>query len=261
MRADIAPGTVADRQPELVLTQDSTGVRDLPTSHFYEAMRACMERPFALMLLLISAPVLVVSAVIIKVTSPGPVFFRQKRLGRGGKPYLMFKLRSMPHNIEAKTGPVWSTPNDPRVTKFGRFLRDTHLDELPQLFNVLGGDMSLIGPRPERPEIVTQLERALPSYRGRLVVRPGVTGLAQMQLPADSNLGAVRRKLAYDLQYVQHIGPWLDLRISLSTVLHFVGLLFVTTCKALTRPEQQAAEDRVSMIEFYEDEGIEVGTS
>lgn len=262
MRADIPASSTARRASDAAASRKYVnGGAPLPHAPTYEMLRALIERPLALLLVILFAPVLVVCAFIIKMTSPGPALFKQMRLGRGGRRYFMCKLRSMPHNIEATTGPVWSTPDDPRVTRFGRFLRDTHLDELPQLFNVVKGDMSLIGPRPERPEIVHQLERALPRYRERLLVRPGMTGLAQTQLPADSDLGAVRRKLAYDLHYVQHIGPWLDLRISASTVLHFVGLLFSTACRALTRSDQRAAEHRVKTIELLEDEVFEIGTS
>src|SRR5262249_56317768 len=118
------------------------------------------------------------------------------------------------------TGPRWSMPGAPRVTPLGWFLRASHLDELPQLLNVLKGEMSLIGPRPERPEFIPELERALPCYRQRLNVRPGVTGLAQVQLPADSNLASVRRKLAYDLYYVERLSPWLDRRLLACTAFY-----------------------------------------
>src|SRR5205823_316253 len=114
----------------------------------------------------------------------------------------------------------WSIPGDPRVTLIGQVLRRTHLDELPQLLNVLRGDMSLIGPRPERPEFLPELEAAFPRYRDRLAVRPGVTGLAQVQLPADSDLDSVREKLRHDLYYIQHLGPWLDLRILICTAFY-----------------------------------------
>jgi lipopolysaccharide/colanic/teichoic acid biosynthesis glycosyltransferase len=173
----------------------------------------------------------------------------------------MNKIRSMAHNVEAKSGAVWSQPNDPRITRFGRFLRESHLDELPQLLNVVKGEMSLIGPRPERPEIVAQIERSLPRYRERLQVRPGITGLAQMQLPPDSNLASVRRKLAYDIQYVHEIGPWLDLRISVSTVLYLVGHLATSMCHALTKSAKNAAEHRLETIEINQEEPFEIGIS
>jgi lipopolysaccharide/colanic/teichoic acid biosynthesis glycosyltransferase len=114
---------------------------------------------------------------------------------------------------------VWSVANDPRVTRAGRWLRDTHIDELPQLWNVLRGEMSLIGPRPERPEIAARIERSLPEFRDRLSVRPGLSGLAQVLLPPDADLQTVQNKLAHDLEYLRSVGPGLDLRIALATVL------------------------------------------
>jgi hypothetical protein len=132
----------------------------------------------------------------------------------------------MTHNCERETGPRWATANDRRITLAGRFLRCTHLDELPQLLNVLRGDMSLVGPRPERPEFVPGLASAIVRYRERLFVRPGVTGLAQVQLGPDTDLKSVRYKLAYDLYYLQSMSPWLDLRILLGTVLYSLGTRF-----------------------------------
>ena len=132
----------------------------------------------------------------------------------------------MIHNCESLTGPRWSMPGDPRITPVGWFLRRTHLDELPQLLNVLRGEMSLIGPRPERPEFVPELERELPGYTQRLAVRPGVTGLAQVQLPPDTDLDSVRRKLAHDLYYIRHVSPWLDLRLLVCTAFYALGVPF-----------------------------------
>jgi len=136
---------------------------------------------------------------------------------------MIYKIRTMYQNSEPN-GPRWCVPGDRRVTPVGRLLRWTHLDELPQLFNVLQGDMSLIGPRPERPEIVAQLERALPDYQRRHVVRPGLTGLAQVLQAPDTDLGMVRRKLTLDLHYVDSRSFWLDLRILLATVLHVLNI-------------------------------------
>jgi lipopolysaccharide/colanic/teichoic acid biosynthesis glycosyltransferase len=132
----------------------------------------------------------------------------------------------MYHDCERTSGPRWSTAGDPRVTAFGRFLRKTHLDELPQLWNVLRGEMSLIGPRPERPEFVAELERVIPGYRTRLNVRPGITGLAQVQLPPDEEIEGVSRKVAYDLYYIAHASPQMDLRILVATALKVFGVPF-----------------------------------
>jgi lipopolysaccharide/colanic/teichoic acid biosynthesis glycosyltransferase len=136
----------------------------------------------------------------------------------------MYKVRSMRLDAEAKSGPVWTTTNDPRVTRVGRFIRMLHLDEFPQLINVLRGEMALIGPRPERPEFVELLARDIPGYLDRLSVRPGITGLAQINLPPDSDLDSVRRKLAVDLDYIRQGNVFLDLRILGCTFVRLVGI-------------------------------------
>ena len=166
-----------------------------PTSAVIHPWKPAMDRVFAAVLLVPAAPVMLVVMGLVRLTSPGPMIYRQTRLGRGGRPFTMYKIRTMIHDCERLTGARWLTPGDCRVTPIGRFLRATHLDELPQLWNILRGEMSLVGPRPERPEIVPQLERVLPAYRERLRVRPGVTGLAQVQLAPDTDLESVRRKL------------------------------------------------------------------
>jgi lipopolysaccharide/colanic/teichoic acid biosynthesis glycosyltransferase len=171
----------------------------------------------AALLLLATWPILLVAVVLVRATSRGPVFYSQTRLGRGGKPFQIYKIRTMHHDCERNSGPAWSTSSDPRVFPVGRLLRRTHIDELPQLWNILRGDMSLVGPRPERPEFVPQLERVLPCYRRRLSVLPGLTGLAQVHLPPDSDLESVRRKLAYDLYFVRRRSLWLDVRILAAT--------------------------------------------
>jgi lipopolysaccharide/colanic/teichoic acid biosynthesis glycosyltransferase len=154
----------------------------------------------------------------------------------------------MSHDCERLSGPKWSTDDDPRVTPVGRILRRTHLDELPQLWNILRGDMSLIGPRPERPEFVGELEKVLPRYARRLDVPPGLTGLAQVNLPPDVDHESVRRKLAFDLHYAERIGPWLDLRILLGTALMFLGVTTATLVRLLNlRPGQLA---RVAEVDY-----------
>jgi lipopolysaccharide/colanic/teichoic acid biosynthesis glycosyltransferase len=146
------------------------------------------------------------------------------------------------HNCEHVSGPRWSTPGDPRVTPLGRLLRWSHLDELPQLWNVLRGEMSLVGPRPERPELIPPLEGALPRYRERLCVRPGVTGLAQVQLPPDTDLASVRRKLAFDLYYVEHGSLWLDLRLMACTGLAMTALPYSWLAFVLQIPGASVVE-------------------
>jgi len=199
-------------------------VNRLPQHAWYSAVKAATEFVTAALLLAFSAPLIGMAALLVKLTSRGPAFYLQVRLGKNGRPFVIYKLRTMTHECEKVSGPQWSHQHDPRVTRLGRVLRRTHLDELPQLWNVLRGDMALIGPRPERPEFVFKLESALPHYRHRLLVRPGVSGLAQVQLPADTDLASVRRKLAYDLYYVRHMNPWMDLRLTLCTGFHMLGV-------------------------------------
>jgi lipopolysaccharide/colanic/teichoic acid biosynthesis glycosyltransferase len=204
-----------------------------PRHAWYLPCKIAVEFTAALALLVLTAPVVVLAAVLVRLTSRGPAFYTQVRVGHHGRLFTIYKLRTMIHKCESLTGPRWAIPGDPRVTRVGHFLRCTHLDELPQLLNVLRGDMSLIGPRPERPEFFPELERALPAYRDRLVVRPGVTGLAQVLLPADTDLGSVRRKLAYDLHYIERLSPLLDLRILFCTALYAVGVPKHVTARLL----------------------------
>jgi lipopolysaccharide/colanic/teichoic acid biosynthesis glycosyltransferase len=189
-------------------------------------LRPLAESVLAALLLVAALPVLVVAALVIKLTSRGPVIYTQSRVGLGGRPFTIYKLRTMGHNCEATSGIRWATKRDPRVTLTGKLLRVTHLDELPQLWNVIRGDMSLIGPRPERPEIAAMLEQKIPDYSLRNTVRPGVTGLAQIQLPADTDLESVRRKLALDLVYIRKQTSWLDARIVIGTLLKVAATPF-----------------------------------
>jgi len=214
----------------------------LPQRTWYDPCKTGVEFLAALALSALAAPVMLVAALLVKLTSRGPVFYTQTRLGRHGVPYTIYKFRSMTHDCEKQSGPCWSTAGDPRITPVGHFLRRTHLDELPQLWNVLRGDMSLVGPRPERPEFVPRLEEVLPLYRSRLLVRPGVTGLAQVQLPPDTDLLSVRRKLAYDLYYVQTCNPWLDFRLILATGLHVIGVSYDLVGKLVSLPSDATIE-------------------
>ena len=161
----------------------------------------------------------VLLALLVRATSKGPGIYRQLRVGKDGRHFMIYKIRTMRVDAEAASGPIWTQPGDRRVTFVGRILRKMHLDELPQILNVLRGEMSLVGPRPERPEFVRVLGEAFPHYRDRLLVRPGVTGLAQIGLPPDSDLTSVRRKLALDVDYIRHGNLWLDARLLLATAL------------------------------------------
>ena len=183
-----------------------------------------MDTLVAAILLLVAAPVVAMLALLVKLASRGPAFYSQTRVGKNGRPFSIYKIRTMIHNCEAVGGPRWSTAGDPRVTWIGRLLRRSHIDELPQLWNVLRGDMSLVGPRPERPEFIPGLERALPRYRDRLTMRPGVTGLAQVQLPPDTDLNSVRRKLSCDLCYTERASFVLDVKLMLITGFNLVGI-------------------------------------
>jgi lipopolysaccharide/colanic/teichoic acid biosynthesis glycosyltransferase len=201
----------------------------------YGIIRTAADYSAACVLAALLAPVIAVLALLVKRASPGPVFYTQTRLGLNGRPFQIWKLRTMSHNCEAVTGPVWASLNDTRVTPIGRILRDTHLDELPQLWNVLRGEMSLIGPRPERPEIARRIEAAVPGFHLRLQIKPGLTGLAQLRLPADQDIAFVPRKLAQDLHYLQHQGALLDLYILLSTAFHVLGTVCMCVSKMLVK--------------------------
>lgn len=190
----------------------------------YALWRLVADRAIALFALVLFSPLLLVAAALVTLTSRGPALYRQTRTGKDGVPFTLYKLRTMYDNSEAESGVVWSAHGDCRVTPVGRFLRARHLDELPQLFNVLRGEMSLIGPRPERPEIVEFLGQRIDGYLERLVVSPGITGLAQIELPPDVDLPGVREKLVRDLYYIDQLGPWLDFRILCCTALFFVGV-------------------------------------
>lgn len=168
-------------------------------------------------LLILTAPVMAVVAVAIKISSPGPVLYRQRRVGKNGRPFTLRKFRSMRVDAEAATGAVWAIANDPRVTPIGRFLRRTRLDELPQLWNVLANDMSLVGPRPERPEFVERLAREITLYGQRHHVKPGLTGWAQISYPYGSSVSDALQKLQYDLYYLKHMSIALDLFIIAAT--------------------------------------------
>ncbi len=172
---------------------------------------------FCLLLLALLAPLLAITAIAIKIDSKGPVIYRQKRVGRHGQIFYVLKFRSMKLDAESQ-GPQYAAPNDDRATRVGRFLRKFRIDELPQAINVLRGEMSLVGPRPERPEFVAILEREIPHYHRRHLVKPGITGWAQVKYEYAASVEGARNKLRYDLYYIRHFSPWLDLVILLKTV-------------------------------------------
>lgn len=167
--------------------------------------------------IIVAIPLLPLIVALIMIDSPGPVFFSQVRVGERERNFVLHKFRTMRTDAESETGAVWSQQDDPRVTMIGRFLRKSRLDEIPQLFNVLKGDMSFIGPRPERPEFVTKLKEVIPYYSERHFVKPGLTGWAQVRYPYGASIEDAAEKLRYDLYYIKNISLFLDLLIVLET--------------------------------------------
>jgi exopolysaccharide biosynthesis polyprenyl glycosylphosphotransferase len=165
------------------------------------------------------APIWLLLVAIVRMTSKGPAVFRQERIGRNGKSFIMMKFRSMYQDAEKHTGPKWATENDPRITPIGRFLRKTRLDEIPQFVNVLRGEMSLVGPRPERAFFIEQLRKEIPWYVRRIKMKPGITGWAQVKHKYDASIEDVKQKVMYDLYYFENMSILLDLKIILRTIL------------------------------------------
>ncbi|HMH50443.1 MAG TPA: TIGR03013 family XrtA/PEP-CTERM system glycosyltransferase [Candidatus Acidoferrum sp.] len=187
-------------------------------SRLDEVVKRFLDVAVAAIGCVLSAPILAIAAVLIKLDSPGPVFFRQERVGQNGHVFALLKLRTMRVDAEASTGPVWAKPGDTRVTRFGRLLRRSRLDEAPQLFNVLLGDMTLVGPRPERLAFVVQLQEHIPFYMYRHVLKPGITGWAQICYRYGASLEDAREKLEYDLYYIKNRSVFLDLLIIVQTL-------------------------------------------
>ncbi|OQZ05347.1 MAG: hypothetical protein B6D36_10580, partial [Planctomycetes bacterium UTPLA1] len=166
--------------------------------------------------LILALPLMLLIALATRLTSRGPVFYTQTRVGQGGRTFSLYKFRTMIPDAEAG-GSTWATANDPRVTRVGRVLRCMRLDELPQLWNIIKGDMSLVGPRPERPEFVVPLSTIIPYYEERHLIKPGLTGWAQINYPYGSTIADARRKLQLDLYYMKHTSLELDLIVMLRT--------------------------------------------
>jgi exopolysaccharide biosynthesis polyprenyl glycosylphosphotransferase len=190
----------------------------------YLLLKRGMDILFAIIGLLLFAILLPLIALASHLDSHGPIFFRQWRLGKGGRLFQVYKLRTMIRDAEHDTGPLWAREDDPRITRVGRWLRRTRLDEVPQLVNVLRGEMSLIGPRPERPEFVLALSATIPFYRARHVVKPGITGWAQVRYGYGSTEEDALIKLQYDLYYIRHRSLALDILILLRTAGRILSL-------------------------------------
>ena len=238
-RGKMPVGTLLSLKSGGVLVQDGTDVYEAVTGKipieslrlgwllfspgFHVSQFLLLYKRFAALIastigLLLSFPLLPVVALLIKVTSPGPVLYRQKRVGRNGIVFECYKFRTMRADAEADSGPTWAGDDDPRITPVGKFLRKSRIDEIPQLWNVLRGDMYLVGPRPERPEFVEWLNREIPHYNLRQSVRPGITGWAQTRYRYGSSIEDAKEKLRYDLFYVKNMSPGLDLLIFLETI-------------------------------------------
>lgn len=201
-------------RPEAFVYSDAVNL-----SPVYLALKRVIDLSAALVVFVLTFPLMLLIALAVRLESPGPVLFRQERLGRFGTPFMLYKFRSMRSDAE-KEGPMWAQKNDSRVTRVGRVLRRTHLDELPQIFNVLKNDLSFVGPRPERECFVSTLEKQIPYFRLREYVKPGITGWAQVSAEYGDSVLASAEKLRFDLYYAKHASTLFDLKILLLTVWH-----------------------------------------
>lgn len=204
--------------PEFLPQNWLRGTRALRQSVLEQVLHRGLDIFASLALLLLTLPLMLIVALAIKLDSRGPIFYRQERLGQHHRSFHILKLRSMTVDAEKPGVAVWATPSDSRVTRVGRFIRLTRIDEIPQVINILRGDMSFVGPRPERPAFVEKLITAVPHYADRAAVRPGLTGWAQVKYPYGASIEDARDKLTYDLWYVRERSLWLDLRIMIATV-------------------------------------------
>ncbi len=197
------------------------GLRESPHFGLNIVVKRVMDAVLSLIGIIVLSPLLALIALLVKLSSPGPVFYRQERCGLNGRPFGMLKFRSMRADAETQSGAVWAQKDDPRRTWFGAFIRKTSIDELPQLFNVLMGDMSLVGPRPERPVFIQKFKKTIPNYMARHAVKAGITGWAQVHGWRGNT--SLRKRVQYDLYYIVHWTPWLDLRILWMTI--FKGII------------------------------------
>lgn len=208
-------GRICTRQlrPSQLIFSAELGPR--PKSVLIQSM---YSMTFATIGTILSLPLMLIAAVLVKLSSPGPILFRQNRVGLNGTPFMVYKFRSMYADAEARTGAIWASKDDPRITPIGKWLRRLRLDELPQFFNVLRGEMSIVGPRPERPEFVELLLESIPYYPQRLCVKPGITGWAQINHKYGDTVEDTITKLEYDLYYIKNLAPTLDAYIMFQTL-------------------------------------------
>jgi len=192
-------------------------------SKFILTWKRVFDVAMSLLLLIFSLPLILITGMAVLLTSRGPILYRQERVGRFGKIFNLYKFRSMYAGSEDKTGPVWAQKNDSRVTPVGRIIRRSRIDELPQIYNILRGDMSFVGPRPERPFFVDQLIKEISYYKQRFVIKPGLTGWAQIRFPYGNTVEDAKEKLQYDLYYIKNVSPLFDLRIISETTKVILG--------------------------------------
>lgn len=193
---------------------------DLPK--YYLFIKRFIDIIFGIFGLIVSSPIILVVSILIKLDSRGPVFFSQERVGKKGKIFKIYKFRTMVVNAEEKTGPVWATGDDPRVTYIGKGLRKSKIDEIPQFINLIKGDMSLVGPRPERPCFVNEFKKYIPGYERRLDVLPGITGLAQLRNGYDKDASGLIRKLRFEITYIKKMSLKMDIKLIIDTIVYAV---------------------------------------
>jgi len=220
-------------------------------------IKRIMDLAAALIGLLLCAPIALVVAPLIWLGSKGPVLFRQRRAGLDGRPYTLYKFRTMKVDAETDSGAVWAGKVDNRVTRIGKYLRKSRIDEIPQLWNVLVGNMSLVGPRPERPEFIDSLAEAIPFYRERLLVHPGITGWAQVVFPYAASIESSRKKLQYDLYYIKHMSFFLDCLIILRTVKTIlVGLRHSEEFDKVEKEQKEHEEEVLRVLPTSKDDDV-----
>jgi exopolysaccharide biosynthesis polyprenyl glycosylphosphotransferase len=212
---DVIAGHVHNTQ---ILGEQLMELLPVRLSFWQRTIKALMDRVLAFVVLTAGLPVWAAVALVIRLESRGPVFYRQERVGQGGVRFRIFKFRSMIRDAEKHTGPVWAGKDDPRITRVGAVLRKTRLDEIPQFINVILGEMSVVGPRPERPRFVEELRTVYPFYDKRLTIKPGITGWAQVKLEYDTSIEDVAEKLKLDFYYIENMSLYLDLEILARTL-------------------------------------------
>ena len=217
--------------PNQFIDAETAGSWTLPEFNGYFKFKYAIESAIAICLLAVLWPVILVLWLAVVASSPGKGFYTQSRVGRNGRIFKVVKLRSMCCNAELGGKFRWSNRGDSRITPLGKILRKLHLDELPQLWNVACGEMCLVGPRPERPEITVSLEKLIPGYHARHSVKPGITGLAQVNLEPDTNINSTRKKQILDLRYIENANLLLDLRLIFGTSLRVIGIPGTTAMK------------------------------